>query len=90
MASTIRWHMDHSLALAREGDVLEVKEILFGGLRDHLRQIGVREGATLEHLGMGDGGVEVRLGDGRGVRVHPDYAWFLVVEPRTKREIMEE
>jgi hypothetical protein len=66
MASALRWPMDHSLAQAREGDVLEVKEILFGGLRDHLRKIGVREGATLEHLGQDDSGVEVRLGDGRG------------------------
>jgi hypothetical protein len=90
MASALRWPMDHSLALAREGDVLEVKEGLFGGLRDHLRKIGVREGATLEHLGMGDTGVEVRLGDGRGVRVHQDYAWFIVVEPTTQREIREE
>jgi hypothetical protein len=90
MASALRWPMDHSLAQAREGDVLEVKEILFGGLRDHLRKIGVREGATLEHLGQDDSGVEVRLGDGRGVRVHQDYAWFIVVEPRTQREMREE
>lgn len=89
MASPIRWPMDHSLALAREGDFLEVKEILFGGLRDHLRKIGVREGATLEHLGQDDAGVEVRLGDGRGVRVHQDYAWFIVVEPRAQLEIRE-
>jgi hypothetical protein len=81
--------MDHSLALAREGDFLEVKEILFGGLRDHLRKIGVREGATLEHLGQDDAGVEVRLPDGRGVRVHQDYAWFIVVEPRAQLEIRE-
>jgi hypothetical protein len=45
---------------------------------------------TREHLGQDDAGVEVRLGDGRGVRVHQDYAWFIVVEPRTQREIMEE
>lgn len=90
MAGALRWPMDHSLAQARPGDVLEVKEILFGGLRDHLRKIGVREGATLEHLGMRDAGVEVRLGDGRGVRVHQDYAWFIVVEPRAQREIREE
>lgn len=89
MAGPIRWPMDHSLALAREGDFLEVKEILFGGLRDHLRKIGVREGATLEHLGQDDAGVEVRLGDGRGVRVHQDYAWFIVVEPRAQLEIRE-
>ena len=89
MASPIRWPMDHSLALAREGDFLEVKEILFGGLRDHLKKIGVREGATLEHLGKDDAGVEVGLGDGRGVRVHQDYAWFIVVEPRAQLEIRE-
>lgn len=90
MASPLRWPMDHSLAQARAGDVLEVKEIVFGGLREHLRKIGVREGATLEHLGMGDAGVEVRLGDGRGVRVHQDYAWFIVVEPRAHLGIMQE
>lgn len=90
MASALRWPMDHSLAQARAGDVLEVKEIVFGGLREHLRKIGVREGATLEHLGMGDAGVEVRLGDGRGVRVHQDYAWFIVVEPRAHLGIMQE
>ena len=90
MAAALRWPMDHSLAMAREGDVLEVKEILFGGLRDHLRKIGLREGSTLEHLGIGDAGVEVRLGDGRGVRVHQDYAWFIVVEPSAQRQITEE
>jgi hypothetical protein len=90
MAGALRWPMDHSLAHARAGDVLEVKEIVFGGLRDHLRKIGVREGGTLEHLGIGDAGVEVRLGDGRGVRVHQDYAWFIVVEPRAQVGLTQE
>jgi len=51
--------------------------------REHLR-------ATREHPGLGDAGVEVRLGDGRGVRVHQDYAWFIVVEPRAHVAITQE
>lgn len=90
MADALRWPMEHSLAHARAGDVLEVKEIFFEGLREHLLKIGVREGATLEHLGMGDSGVEVRLGDGRGTRVHQDYAWFIVVEPRAQVSVTQE
>jgi len=39
---------------------------------------------------LGDAGVEVRLGDGRGVRVHQDYAWFIVVEPRAHVAITQE
>lgn len=90
MAGAFRWPAENSLALARAGDVLEIKEILIDGLREHLLKIGVREGATLEHLGMGHFGVEVRLGDGRGARVREDYAWFIVVEPRAQVSVRQE
>jgi len=90
MGGVLKWPWSQSLALARKGEVVEVKKILFGTLRDHLWKAGVREGATLEYLEKDDDGVRVRLGDGRGVRVDRDHSWFIVVgregHPGTKQE----
>ena len=80
MGGVLKWPWSQSLALARKGEVLEVTQILFGTVRDYLWKAGVREGATLEHLGKEEDGVQVRLGDGRGVRVDRHDAWFIVVE----------
>ena len=80
MDDVVKWPWRQSLAMARKGDFLEVKEVLFGTLRDHLHNAGVRSGTRLEYLGRNDEGVEVLLADGRGVRVAPDHTWFVVVE----------
>ncbi len=81
MGTVSKWPWRQSLAMAREGELLEVKEILFGSLRDHLWTIGVREGSLLECLGKDDAGVEVRLPNGKGTKIERDYAWFISVEP---------
>lgn len=90
MIDVAKWPWSQSLALARKGEVVEVKKILFGTVRDFLWEAGVREGATLEYLEKDDDGVRVRLGDGRGVMVHRDHSWFIVVasggHPSTKQE----
>lgn len=80
MGAVLEWPWDQSLAMAREGDVLEVKEILFGSIRNHLWEVGVRRGATLEHIGSDEEAVAVLLQNGNGVKVARDYAWFVVVE----------
>jgi hypothetical protein len=81
MDDVLKWPWRESLAMASEGDLLEVKEILFGTLRDHLWEVGVRKGTRLEHLGRDDEGVQIRLPDGKAVRVARDHTWFIVVEP---------
>lgn len=88
MGAVVSWPWSQSLAVAREGDFLRVKEILFGTLRDHLWETGVREGAKLEYLGRDEAGVNVRLPNGKGVRVARDHMCFVVVEfegPRDKQ-----
>ena len=90
MGGVLKWPWSQSLALASKGEVVEIKRILFGTIRDHLWEAGVREGATLEYLEKDDDGVRVRLGDGRGVMVDRDHSWFIVVgregHPGTKQE----
>ena len=71
--------------MAAEGDVLEVKEILFSSLRSHLHDKGVSEGSRLECLAKDEEGVDVRLPDGRGAKVESDYAWFVAVRPVLER-----
>jgi len=90
MGAVLKWPWSQSLAMAREGDVLEVREILFGSIRDHLWEVGVRKGATLEHLGRDAEAVAVRLPDGSGVKVARDHAWFVVVGREGHRSQKEE
>lgn len=86
MGDVVKWPWSRSLAMARKGDFLEVKEILFGTLRDHLWEAGVREGARLEYVARHDDGVDVLLADGKGVRVARDHTWFVVVEVEGHRD----
>lgn len=71
--------------MAAEGDVVEVQEILFSSLRNHLHDRGVMEGARIECLAKDDRGVDIRLPDGRGTRIEKDYAWFVAVRPIQER-----
>lgn len=80
MGAVLEWPWNQSLALAREGDVLEVKEILFGSIQEHLSEVGVRKGATLEYLGKDDVALSVRFPDGNGAKVARDHAWFVLVK----------
>jgi hypothetical protein len=90
MGAVLKWPWSLSLAMAREGDVLEVREVLFGSIRDHLWGVGVRKGAKLEYLGRDDEAVAVRLPDGNGVKVARDHAWFVVVERDDHRNPKQE
>lgn len=90
MGAVPGWPWNQSLALAREGDVLEVRDILFGSIREHLSEVGVRKGATLEYIGKDDKALSVRFPDGNGVKVARDHAWFVLVERGIHRNPKEE
>lgn len=90
MDGVLKWPWRQSLAMAREGDFLKIKAVLFGTLRDHLWGVGVRKGAKLEYVRRDEEGVEVRLPNGKDVKVARDHAWFIVVEPRGHRKPKQE
>ena len=90
MGGVLKWPWSQSLAMATEGDFLKIKEVLFGTVRDHLWEVGVRKGAKLEYVRRDEEGVEVRLPDGEGVKVARDHAWFIVVEPEAPADTRSE
>ena len=90
MGGVLKWPWSQSLAMATEGDFLKIKEVLFGTLHDHLWDVGVRKGAKLEYVRRDEEGVEVRLPDGKGVKVARDHAWFIVVEREGHRNPKQE
>jgi hypothetical protein len=74
------WSWQTSLALAEHGDVVQVKDVLFGMIRDHLEDLGIRRGSVLECLQNGSGSILVSLPDGERAKVERQYAWFVSVE----------
>lgn len=86
MDGVLKWPWTQSLATAREGDFLKIEEVLFGTLREHLWEVGVRVGERLEYVRMDEEGLEVRLPDGKGVKVAREHAWFIIVEREAHRK----
>ena len=81
METTQNWPWDKTLALAGQGALFQVEEILFGTIRDHLWEMGVRTGSMIECVENRSQGVRVKLPDGRTRDVARDYAWFVCVRP---------
>ena len=80
MEAVSKWQWRKSLAMAGEGDVVQVDQILFGTIRDHCWELGIRTGSMVECLENHDRWVLVRLGDGEEKCLTRDYAWFISVK----------
>lgn len=74
-----RWPWTRSLAMAGEGTLLEVEEILFGRTDAYCRRLGIRPGSRLVCMKNDQDGVEVSLPGNRTSRLERDYAWFVLV-----------
>jgi hypothetical protein len=85
MDGIVKWPWRESLALAGDGDLFKVREILSGGVRAHLSGLGIWEGSTLEYVGKDDAGIWIRIPGGNAVRVERNHTWFIVVEPTASR-----
>lgn len=81
METTQNWPWDKTLALAGQGALFQVEEILFGTIRDHLWEMGVRKGSMIECVENRSQGVRVRMPDGRTEDVARAYAWFIRIRP---------
>jgi len=79
--STSDWPWSETLALAAHGDLIQVAEILFGTIRDHLWEMGIEKGSVVECLDNRPQWVLVQLADGGRRKITRDYAWFICVEP---------
>lgn len=79
--STSKWPWGRSLALARSGQTVQVHEILFGAVKDHCWELGIRQGSVLTLGDHDDDGVDVTLPTGDLTRVPRHYAWFVAVDP---------
>ena len=79
--TTARWPWSRSLALAGEGDILEVDEILFASVQERCEELGIRPGTVLVCDTLRPGEVGIILPDGTRARLPRHYAWFVAVEP---------
>lgn len=79
-ATTARWPWSRSLALAEEGDILEVDEILFASVEARCHELGIRPGTVLVCDALRPGEVGVILPDGTRARLPRHYAWFVAVD----------
>ena len=66
-----------TLAEAEPGERLEVDAILFQIVRDRCSDLGIERGTALTCTRNREGGVAVRLPDGRSGVLERHYAWFV-------------
>jgi len=83
MESASGWPWQQTLAMASQGEVVQIKEILFGMIRDYLQEMGIGRGSVLECIENRPNEVLVRLPTGETRLIGWDYAWFVYVTRRT-------
>lgn len=79
MESTSGWPWHETLAVAADGDVVQIRQILFGMIQDYLTDMGVRTGSVLECIENRPNEVLVKLPTGEDRLIGWDYAWFISV-----------
>ncbi|MFO8173647.1 MAG: FeoA domain-containing protein [Longimicrobiales bacterium] len=84
MESISGWPWQQTLATVEKGDVVQIQEILFGMIKDHLQGMGIRKGSVLECLDNRSNEILVRLPNGETEVIGWDHAWFVCVS-RTGR-----
>ena len=85
------WPWSESLGAVRAdpGQVLRVRQILFGMVRDRCHEIGLEEGTELRYWERTPEGVTLELrGSGRRTLELP-YAWFVQVKPEGSKTASE-
>ncbi len=64
---------------AREGNLLQVRTILFGVIQDYCRELGIQPGRVMECVEQDPAWVLVHLPDGGQRRIEWESAWSIAV-----------
>ena len=71
----------HSLAATRSGEVVEIRRILFQGLREHCSDLDIHEGDVLRCRADTASQLILETTHGRTVALQRDWARFIEVVP---------
>jgi hypothetical protein len=74
----------HSLAATRSGEFVEVRRILFQGLREHCADLDIHEGDVLRCRADTASQLILETVHGRTVALQRDWARFVEVMPETQ------